>query len=185
MIEEHDLESELINSELGELHEGWAIKDDSAADWAIEKIAKLETEYRRKEMVAQNKIAQIQQWLDKERAWKEQQRSFFEEKLREYFDTLPEDEVKVTKTQKIYKLPSGTLRLKQQQPEFKRDEAALLEWVKANKPRLVRIKESVDWAALKELIAVYRDSAIDIQSGETIDGVRVIDREPKFEVEVR
>jgi hypothetical protein len=60
-----------------------------------------------------------------------------------------------------------------------------LEWVKANKPRLVRIKESVDWAALKELIAVYRDSAIDIQSGETIDGVRVIDREPKFEVEVR
>ncbi len=89
MIEEHDLESELINSELGELHEGWAIKDDSAADWAIEKIAKLETEYRRKEMVAQNKIAQIQQWLDKERAWKEQQRSFFEEKIREYFDTLP------------------------------------------------------------------------------------------------
>lgn len=185
MIEEYEIENMLIDEELGQTKDKWQITDDSKADWALEKIAAIDADYRRKEMVVQNKIADLQQWLAREKAQTEQQRSFFEAKLKEYFDALPDDTIKKTKTQKIYKLPSGTLRLKQQQPEFKRNDEKLLQWVKANKPRLVKIKESVDWASLKELIAIYKESAIDIQTGEVIDGIEVVDREDKFEVEVK
>jgi phage host-nuclease inhibitor protein Gam len=185
MLEEHEIESKIINDEIGELHEGWRINDDSSADWAIEKITAIDAEYRRKEMVARNKIKQTEEWLAKEKAWAEQQKSFFTEKLKEYFDELPDEFIKKTKTQRIYKLPSGTLRLKAQSAEFKRDEEKLLQWVKANKPRLIRTKEYVEWMPLKELLAINGDRAIDLQTGEIVDGITVVNRDPKFEVDIK
>lgn len=184
MIEEYEVENMLIDEELGQTNDGWHITNDHQADWALEKIAAIDADYRRKEMVVQNKIADLQQWLAREKAQAEQQRSFFEVKLKEYFDSLPTSIVKQTKTQKVYKLPSGTLRLKQQQPEYIRNDELLLQWAKANKPRFVRIKESVDWAGLKELVGVAGNKAIDMQTGEVIDGVEVVEREAKFVVEV-
>lgn len=183
MLEEYEVVN-MMADDIGPSKEGWQITDDNQADWALEKIAAIDADYRRKEMVVQNKIADLQQWLAKEKAQAEQQRSFFEVKLKEYFETLPANVVKQTKTQKSYKLPSGTLRLKQQQPEYIRNDELLLQWVKANKPRFVRIKESVDWAGLKELIGVAGNKAIDIQTGEVIDGVEVVEREAKFMMEV-
>ncbi len=193
MMEEHEVEEMLIDDELGRDEEGWLpeasqdgwhIKDDNAADWAIEKIASIDAEYRRMEIIARNKIKQVQDWLAQQKEQAEKERGFFELKLREYFEKI-QDKAKETKTQKVYKLPAGTLRLKKQQPEIVRDDSKLLQWVKANKPRFVKIKESVDWAGMKELVAFEGDKAIDLQTGEVIDGVEVKEREPKFEVEVR
>jgi hypothetical protein len=176
-------EDEIINTFVPD-DDNWHISNDADADWVIEKIVAVKNELRHKEMVASTKIEQIQQWLDKERAAAEKEIAYREYLLKEYFESLPADFIKETKTQKIYKLPSGTLRLKQQQPEYIRNDELLLQWVKTNKPRFVRIKESVDWAGLKELVVAAGDKVIDTQTGEVIDGVIVVEREPKFIVEV-
>lgn len=183
MMEEYEVIDAMVD-ELASKREGWQVKDDADADWQIERIAAIKTDLRRKEMAAQNKIAQIQAWLDKEKEVAEKEISFREMKLREYFDSLPAKAIKETKTQKSYKLPSGVLKLKYRGPEIIRDDAKLLAWVKQNKPRFVKVKESVDWSGLKELTKIDGDKVIDIQTGEIIDGIIAEQREPEFIVEV-
>ena len=79
--------------------EDWKIKDDLSADWAIDKIRETNAEYNRFEMVAKAKIQQIQEALQKEQEKRDREVSFFESKLREYFETV---QAKETKTQKLY-----------------------------------------------------------------------------------
>jgi phage host-nuclease inhibitor protein Gam len=195
MLEEHEVMNMLIDDELGRDEDGnnitydnsvgWHITNDMLADWAIEKVASIDSDYRRKEMIAKNKIAQIEEWLTREKAQADKERNYFEVRLKEYFESLPESAIKATKTQKSYKLPSGVLKLKQKNPEIIRNDDALLQWVKQNKPRFIKIKESVDWAGLKELTQIAGDKIVDIQTGEIIDGVYVEQRDPEFIIEVK
>ncbi len=175
-----EFELELIDEYTEEEH----VTTDVEADWQIERIKAIQAEMRRKEMIAQNKIQQIVDWLEKERKTADNEIAFRQSILRTYFDSLPKDLVKQTKTQKSYKLPSGTLRVKQLPPEFRRDDDTLLQWIKANKPRFVKIKEMPDWAGLKDLVQIVDDKAIDIQTGTVVEGVEVVAREPKFEVDI-
>jgi phage host-nuclease inhibitor protein Gam len=189
MINEDKAFDEMVSS-MNELtyiedEDDFIISNDIEADWQIDKIAIVTADLKRKEMVANAKIEQIQQWLNKERESAEKEIHYREFLLLEYIKSLPDSAVQKTKTQKIYKLPSGTLRLKEQQPEYKRDDEKLLQWVKANKPRFVKTKEYVDWAGLKEVVAAEGSRVVDIQTGEIIDGVEVIERGPKFEVEAQ
>lgn len=66
--------------------EVWKVKDDLEADWCLDKIRESKAEYNRFEMVAKAKIQQIEEALKKEREKMEQETSFFESKLREYFE---------------------------------------------------------------------------------------------------
>lgn len=179
-----DVEVEMIDEIAGQESGGWQIIDDGQADWAIDKIRAFKAEYARKEMVAKNKIAQVEAWLKKQQDETDRQVTFFEEKLREYFLNIPEKNLKTTKTQKQYKLPSGTLKIKYKGPEIVRDDEKLLAWVKQNNPKFVKVKESVDWAGLKELTKIVSEKVIDIQTGEVIDGIEVKERTPEFIVEV-
>lgn len=82
---------------------------------------------------------------------------------------------------KTIKTPFGSSKLKKQQPEYRRDNVVLLEYAKDHE--LVKVKEEVDWAALKKKLKVVGDKAVD-ENGEIVPGVVVIEREPKFEFEV-
>lgn len=179
-----NVELEMIDEIAGQESEGWKIDNDVAADWAIEKIKAIKQEYKRKEMIAQNKIKQIQDWLQKQKEGADQSIMFFEDRLCSYFNSLPKEALKKTKTTEQYKLSSGTLKLKYKGPEIVRDDEKLLTWVKQNKPRFVKVKESVDWAGLKELTKIENNKVIDVQTGEVIDGVEVQERNPEFIVEV-
>ncbi|TDT63392.1 host-nuclease inhibitor Gam family protein [Fonticella tunisiensis] len=161
--------------------EGFRVDDDLKADWCLDKIREANAEYNRFEMVVNAKIEQLQQALKKAQEKRDREVGFFEGKLREYFETV---KAKETKTQKSYSLPSGKLVLKYQQPEFKRDEDTLLNWVENNKPQFIKIKKSVDWSNLKKNVKVVNDLIIDSQTGEIIEGVTIEEREPKFVVEV-
>lgn len=180
-----NVELEMIDEITGQESEGWQIKDDGQADWVIDKIRVLKAEYARKEMVAKNKIAQIEAWLKKQQDETDRQISFFEAKLREYFLNIPEKNLKTTKTQKQYKLPSGTIKLKYRGPEFKRDEEELIKWAEQRgKNEFIKIKKSFDWATYKKNVLIDNNKAIDAETGEIIDGIAVIEREPEFIVEV-
>lgn len=178
---EESLDFELINDNLQETGEGWKIKDDLEADWALEKIKAINQEYARKEMVAKNKIIDISRWLMKQQAERDQQVAFFEYKLREYFESLPEDSIKKTKTQKQYKLPSGTIKLVKQQPEFERDNEKLIKWLKDNNfTDYIKIEEKPIWENLKKVVEINGRSVYLKETGEIVEGVEIKEREDKF-----
>lgn len=114
----------------------------------------------------------------------------WEQMLREYFDTVPHKKAKCSES---YPLPGGKLVLKKQQPEFKRDDATVIEWLKANnQAQFVKVKEELNWADLKAATEVAGGKVI---AGETVNddgevvqivipGIEVIEREPKFTIEV-
>lgn len=163
--------------------ETWKVENDLSADWCLDKIREAKAEYARFEMVANAKIEQIQAALLTQKNKMDNEVYFFESKLKKYFETL--ENVKTTKTQATYSLPSGKLVLKQIGPEFTRDDVKLVEWLENNKlNQLVKIKKSPDWATLKKDVSIVNNKVVSTYTGEIVEGVNVIERDPEFKVEV-
>ena len=105
---------------------------------------------------------------------------FIDRALFAFFQTV---EHKKTKTQESWSIPAGKLMLKKQAPEFKRDDKAVIDWLKQNNgTEYVKTVESLDWANLKKDTTVVGNSIVN-SDGEIIPGVEVIEREDKFVVE--
>ncbi len=166
---------ELMQS-TGEENDGFVINDDSAAEWAIRKIGqrRADTETMKTHFAAQmDKIAQRNQNAE----------NILTAKLAEYFSTVPKRE---TKTQQKYILPSGELIRKQQQPEYQRDDDALVRWLESSgMEELIERKPKPLWGELKKQCAVQEDgSVVDAQSGEIVPGVVAVFRPDRFEVKL-
>jgi phage host-nuclease inhibitor protein Gam len=72
-----------------------------------------------------------------------------------------------------------------QGPDFIRDDEKIIQCLKdADAKEFIKTKETLDWAALKKTVIVDGDKVVDIENGIIIDGVKVQERPPKFEVEV-
>lgn len=171
-----------VNIEDEQQREVWKIENDSSADWALDKIRETQAEYKRFEMVVSNKIAQLQAALQTEKERMENEVNFFQGKLCKYFETVPR---KKTKTQEVYKLPSGRLVKKYKAPKIVRDDAKLVEWLEANSmDELVKIEKKPDWATLKKCTEVAGEKVINKATGEVIDGVKAVEQNPEFKVEV-
>ncbi|MDQ2087182.1 host-nuclease inhibitor Gam family protein [Herbivorax sp. ANBcel31] len=157
------------------------IDDDKKAEWALRKIAEERAEAQRYVNVCKSMILDYEEKIRKEEEKLSKKTSYLEFKLQQYFQSV---EHKSTKTQKTYKLPSGTLRLKNQQAEFKRDEEKIINWLKENKLlNFIKVKEKPDWVELKRKIKVSGDRAVS-EDGQIIDGIEVIEKPPVFEVEI-
>lgn len=162
---------------MSELHrDSFDIKDDRAADWALRKIGEIRAETADWVAFYDRKKEAIQE----ENAGRE---AFFLARLAEYFRTQPH---KVTKTQESYPLPSGKLVDKTQQPTYEKDPEKLLAYARVACPEAVKVKEELDWQCLKGRIgAVYSTGeAIDSETGEVIPGLRVVPRDPVFQVQL-
>lgn len=85
---------------------------------------------------------------------------------------------------KSIETPWGRVTSRVQQPEYKRDDAALLEWALVYDD-FTRMKTttSIDWERLKAACHV-RDGKLVTSDGEVVPGVEVIERGPKVSVEV-
>lgn len=154
--------------------ERFAIDTDLKAEWALKKIREARADRDRMLEWYKQKEKEITEQTDRDTA-------YFEGLLAEYFGTLPH---KVTKTQESYSLPGGKLVLKKQNPEYKRDDAAVIAWLKENGGgRYVKVSESLDWASLKADTAAV-DGVIVDGDGQIIPGIEVIERGAKFTVEV-
>ena len=154
------------------------ITDDSTADWAIEKINAARAERDRLVSLVQEKMEQLEEKRKLYIVNFEENTSYLRAKLMDYFMTVKTQD---TKTMKKYKLVSGTLVLKKQQPMYERDEAALLTWAETTVPELVKVKKEVSWADLKKQADVSGDKLL--LDGEIIPGVTVVEREDVFEVQ--
>ena len=158
-----------------ETEEEFRVDDDQKAEWCLQKIREanadmekwLEFYDQRKEAVKADTANRI---------------AFFEHHLREYSNSVPH---KVTKTQENYPLPSGKLVFKQQEPEYERDDENVLAWLKENGgEKYIKVKESLDWSGLKKTLTVCGETVAD-ENGEVIPGIKAIEREPVFKVEVK
>lgn len=156
--------------------EPFCVTNDKSAEWCIRKIREAQAEKQR----WRDYYAEQQRKIDQEA---DGTISYFEALLADYFDSVPH---KRTKTQESYQLPGGKLVRKQQAPEYQRDEAALLPWLKQNAPELVKVTESADWAALKKQIVIALDGeTVATEDGEIVPGVKAIQRPEVFLVEIK
>ena len=162
--------SELVSEE-------FIIDTDAKAEWALNKIR--EARANRDKMIDwyNAKIKEITEQTDFD--------TFNLERLLSEYFRMTADVHKKTKATESYSLPSGKLAMKAQQPEFKRDDSKVIEWLKSHDGAdYVRIEEKLDWAGLKARSAVIGGKLFD-ENGEEIAGVEVVEREPKFVVEVK
>ena len=161
---------------------GFVVDDDQKAEWCLEKIR----EHKRK----------IEKWTahyeaEKKRACMLHENKIFnlETKLREYFGQLFDAGLtRETKTMTAYNLPDGKLMMKRQNPEFERDDDALIEWLRKNAPQFIKTKETVDWACLKDTLVISGNKMCVINEDGVITdvpGITVTERPDIFKVEVK
>lgn len=162
--------SELLMAENAD----FVIDTDAKAEWALTKIREARADRDRWVEWYKAKIDEITQQTDFDTM-------NLERMLADYFATVPH---KKTKTQESYKLPGGKLVLKTQNPEYTRDDKAVIEWAKANGlPQFVKVEEKLAWQELKDATAVFEGHIV-TEDGEIVPGVEVTNREAKFVVEV-
>ena len=162
--------SELQNIET----EGFVIDTDAKAEWALNKIREARSDRDRWVEWYESKIKEITEQTDFNTM-------NLERMLADYFASVPH---KKTKTQESYSLPGGKLILKTQNPEYKRDDKTVIEWLKNHDGgEFIKVKEELAWADLKAKTAALNGKLFS-EDGEEIPGVEVIDRPEKFVVEV-
>ena len=163
--------SELLNTETSE---GFVIDTDAKAQWALDKIREARADRDAWVKWYEDKIKEITEQTDFNTM-------NLERMLAEYFATVPH---KKTKTQETYPLKGGKLILKTQNPEYKRDDKAVIDWLKSNNmPQFVKVKEELAWSDLKGATAVFEGHIV-TEDGEIVPGIEVIERDAKFVVEV-
>lgn len=157
------------------INEEFVVDTDAKAAWALQKIREARADRDRWVKWYTDKIEEIKAQTDFDTM-------NLERMLAEYFATVPH---KKTKTQESYALPDGKLILKRQNAEFKRDDKAVIEWLKKQEDggKFIKVKEELNWDGLKKETAVFNGNVVDT-NGEIIPGITVIDRPDKFVVEV-
>jgi putative cell wall-binding protein len=166
---------------IGEQEDGFVINNDHLAEWALKKISEEKAEMQRMINVCQTFINEYQMKIGNYQKQFESKTEYLTGQLQLYFETVPH---KATKTQEIYKLPSGTLKKKYGTPEFIRDETVLSNYLKDN--NMTDYYEEVakpKWAELKKIITVSGEKVL-TADGEIIEGVTAVPRPDTFEVEI-
>ena len=153
----------------------FVIEDDQTAEWAMNQIREANAEKAKWKQFYDERYQRVCADADRTIA-------NMESILQTYFEKVPH---KVTSTQENYTLPSGKLVFKKQAPEYERDDAQILEWLHSSgKEQYVKTKETVDWNSLKSTLNIVGDTASD-ENGEIVPGLKVIEREDVFKVELK
>lgn len=184
----HNVALKMIDDAIADLEfeqpgcEGFRIDNDQKAEWALAKIREEQAEAQRIMNVCRSMIMHYEEQMKKAEEDFEKKTAYLRSQLEQYFDSV---EKRRTKTQEVYKLPSGTLRRKYPGPQFKRDDDKLIKWLKDRQMNeYIKVKESPDWSNLKKALKLTKDNVLVDENGEIVDGVLVVERAPTFEVEV-
>ena len=182
-LEEYLLESYEAPEDLDDTeNQRFRIQDDNQADWALRKIARARQDMKEAEETAAMEIEKINRWLDGQRDESLRTELFFTVLLQEYY----EPRFMTNPDKKTYKLPSGKVQRRTQQPQFDRDNEALLAWLKQRgMTDYIEVKETPKWGELKQQVQVVGEHVVIKDGplkGEIIDGVEVVHRPPIFRV---
>lgn len=165
-----------------ETRDRWRIDDDTAANWALRKLAAAETEKARIRHEAQAEISRVQAWADDAEQAISHDVDFFTGCLVDYRHRLESADPKLAKT---YKLPAGSIaRAKARRKVVLVDADALMEWALDNDRDLLTVRPAR--AEMMAAIGARYDlaSAVDdpdtetemvvVSTGEQVPGVRIV-----------
>lgn len=149
------------------MEDSFKIENDKTADWAITQIHEAETERDRLIKLAQDQIEDLNNKIKELEAKCENDTKYLKGCLAMYFDTVPSKE---TKTQKTYKLLSGTLVFKKPVTKIVHNDDKLLEYLEENDGKdYIKIKKSIDWAEFKKTLTISDDGeVVDTELGTVI-----------------
>ena len=148
------------------MEENFKIENDKTAEWALTQIQEAEAERDRLITIAEEKIKDLTDKIEELNSHYENETKYLRSCLAMYFETVKSKE---TKTQKSYKLLSGTLIFKKPSVKIVHDDEKLLEYLEANDGKdYIKIKKSVDWAEFKKTLAIEDGKIIDTELGTVI-----------------
>ena len=154
------------------------IFSDAQADALIREIRKLEDNEARICHRIAEEITKLQSRREEIERKAQARIDWRKGMLMQYMATVP---ARRTKTQVVYELAYGTLRLREMPPKFERDEPVLLQWAENYLPDAVKVKKSADWAAMKKHCEVRENRVY--MDGLEVEGVTVEPQAPKLDIE--
>jgi len=162
------------------------VKDKSSAEWVMRKIAKLEGQIEENDHIALEQIKVLEEEIEQVKGWAygENQKAqkhieFLKSQLYPYHLMILEADPKA----KTIKLPHGKMEIRSQQPEIKRDDETLLDWLNGEALfKFVKVEQSPDWQALKQNTTIDNGKFIYTETGQVIEGVVAVNRPDKFTV---
>ena len=161
--------------------EEFRIDSDAKAEWAVRKLRDMRAERDRMVDTMRAVMDEYARRIAEEQEKYDRRSVRMRNMLEDYFENVPH---KVTKTQESYQLPSGKLVLKAMEPEYRRDEDALIGWLKTgHMDEYLDVKTAVRWGDLKKGTTVLPDGKVVwTETGEVIDGVNAVSRPAEFRV---
>lgn len=171
------------NADIPELNE-WVVNSAAEADKLICNINKLNKLKQRMDEIATQEINDIIEKRDARLAAYNLRISKYEDLLRVYFEGLPEEDVKETKTQRKHTLLNGSLILKKPKLAWEHDDAKLLDYLKTSgQKEYIKTEEKPKWGEFKKALGVMENGdVINNETGEVIECVSVSMTPAEFEV---
>lgn len=163
----------------------WEITNDNEAEWWIDKKQEELEEVERLEASIKDKIQMLEERLERVKEEKKYIEESRDTKLREYFEMLDPKQLKESKTQLKYRLPSGDLVLRKPTVEYKRDDDNLAKWLMYNgMNEYVEVRQKPKWSELKNNVVVVGDKVVIEDTGEIVEGVTVEEKPMDFKVKL-
>jgi len=159
------------------MEETFKIENDKAADWAITQIQEAESERDRLITLAQDQITDLEDRIKELAAKCDRDTAYLKSLLAEYFETVKSKE---TKTQKTYKLLSGTLVFKKPSAKIIHDDEKLIAALDGSK--YVETKKTFKWGEYKKNLQIVDDKVIIAETGEIVEACSVEDVPASFTI---
>lgn len=159
------------------MEDTFKIENDKTADWAVAQIHKSEEERDRLIALAEEKIKDLTDRIEEFKTTCDNETKFLKSCLAEYFEQVP---AKETKTQKSYKLISGTLVFKKPSTKIVHNDEELIKSLDGTE--FVEIKKSLRWGEYKKNLVIEGDCVVDSTTGEVVGGCTVEDVPASFNI---
>jgi hypothetical protein len=143
----------------------FSVTDDSSAEWAMRKLAKVRGKQDVNIAIQKAEIERLAKWLYTVNTALERDAEYFESLLGFYALEQRKD------GRKSIVLPHGTVKTTGGRPKVEIDEKEFIKWAAVNAPELVRIKVEVAKDELKKLIT--DDLQVVTTNGEVVPSVTV------------
>lgn len=159
--------------------EKFEVKDISGASWVLRKLSALKKKDNEIKLLADEELERINSWRDRELKANEGSREYLEGLLTKFYS----EQLEVDEKFKI-STPYGRVSTRKQQPAIEYRDEEVIAWLERNdNVELIRIKKEIDKVALKSKMTISGDCMID-ENGTVVDGVVVLQREPKIVISV-
>lgn len=155
------------------------VVDDVTADWAARAVKE---DYAERDRLLALVDAERERLDAKEKEIREKYArkvDYLETQLLAYMTTV---KTRDTATQSSYTLLNAKLVYKKTKVDIQPGEG-LVDWLKANRPELVKVTEAPDWAAMKKLVNQLGEGVYVLSdTGEILEGIVPKEVPGKFEV---